>query len=114
MVKSKGTLLKKETQLIEESFSKPVLIVFTRSQSGSSELLMYVVDQIKNRFKEQIVIEEFPDNATNFIAKTFVGNSSPSLLILKDGGVVSDYVGLVSRKTLEKKLNELLSLEVRK
>lgn len=107
MFNNKNTVKKTEAQLIQESFQKPVLIVFLHSESGTSELMMYVINQVKKAFNQQIIVEVFTDNETNFIAKTFVENLSPSLLIIKNGSVVENYVGLVSRKKLEAKLNEI-------
>lgn len=108
MLNSKQTSRKSEAQLIEESLRKPVLIVFLYSESGTSELMMHVVNQVKQVFGQKITIEVFTDNYTNFITKTYVENSSPSLLILKNANVVENYVGLVSRKKLEAKLNEII------
>ncbi|MCX7796910.1 MAG: thioredoxin [bacterium] len=88
--------------------SLPVLVDFWAEWCMPCKMLSPIVEDISQELSDKIKVvkvnvDENPDLATSYGIQAI-----PTLLIFKDGSVVGEIVGYVSKKALKDKLEEVI------
>ena len=69
-----------------------------------------IIEKLKEEYAEKIIFETIDIDENVEIAKEFKIMAVPTLIIEKNGVVVSRSVGITSKKSLETKINKLLKV----
>ncbi|MBC7321046.1 thioredoxin [bacterium] len=86
----------------------PVLVDFWAEWCMPCKMLSPIVEEISRELSDKIKVvkvnvDENPDLATSYGIQAI-----PTLLVFKDGNVVGEIVGYISKKTLKDKLEEVI------
>ena len=88
---------------------KPVLLEVRDDKSCCSPLIVPVISKIENEFDNSIKIERIDyETHKEFLQKLNV-ESFPTIVLLKDGKVMKQINGTISRRNLNSLVMELLS-----
>ena len=69
-----------------------------------------IIEELKEKYGEKIIFEDIDIDKNEKIANKFKVMAVPTLIIEKNGVVVSRSVGITSKKSLETKINKLLKV----
>lgn len=86
----------------------PVLVDFWAEWCMPCKMLSPIVEEISQDLSDKLKVvkvnvDENPDLATNYGIQAI-----PTLLVFKDGNVVGEIVGYISKKALKDKLEEII------
>lgn len=103
-----------QQQVIDKSFSQPVLVDFWASWCGPCQTLGPIIEQIAEEQKDQWTLvklstEEQPDIATQYEVK-----SIPNVKLFHNGQVIAEFAGALPRTSILKWLEEHLPSEQKK
>ncbi len=89
-----------EKEAIEASKTKPVLVDFFASWCTPCKMQGPIVDELAGEIGDKAVVGKLDTEANPAIAEHFGVMSIPTLLVLREGKVVEQLVGLQSKSAL--------------
>lgn len=111
MMKKKASLLK----LTNENFNHrvlenvlPVLVLFSASWSGSSDILTPIIEELALEFSGKVISAKIDTDKYSEICLKFGIEAVPTLLFFKNGRVVDRLTGVISKSEVANKLKALL------
>lgn len=101
--------------LNEDNFQKeiieskiPVLVDFWASWCGPCKMISPIIDEISKEYAGKLKVSKVNVDDNPQIASKFGIMSIPTILFFKDGQVVDQITGAVSKKVLKNKIDEIL------
>jgi len=111
---AKGTIFMKPIHVTEATFEnevsqsdKPVLIDFWATWCGPCRALSPVLDEIAAENGERFKIAKVDVDQNPGLASNFRVRSIPTLLFVKDGKLVDQQIGAISKKEIVKRLEAI-------
>lgn len=86
----------------------PVLVDFFAEWCGPCKMVAPVIEDIAKEYKEKIKVAKVDVDTASSTATHYGIMSVPTLMIFKDGKVVSQSIGAMSKFELKNKLKEVL------
>jgi len=94
-----------ETEVVQASMRRPVLVDFYADWCYPCKLLDPVIREVAHDLRDHAVIGKL-DTDRNLMARRFGINKIPAIFIIKDGEIKNAFYGGVTKETLVKALRE--------
>ncbi len=94
------------SEVIEASKNKPVLVDFFASWCGPCQIQGPIVDEVSDEFAEKGVIGKLNTENAMEIANQFGIMSIPTVIIFRNGQPVERFTGVQEKETLLQSLNK--------
>jgi len=108
-VKNKAIILTNENfnhRVLENVL--PVMVLFSASWSGSSDIMTPIIEQLALEFSSKLAFAKIDADKYGEISVKLGIDSVPTLLFFKNGRVVDRLTGVISKGKLGEKLKSLL------
>ena len=86
--------------------TKPALLDFNATWCGPCKMIAPIIEEIANE-NPDLVVGAVDVDMQPMLAARFQVRSIPTVLLLKDGNVVKQFVGAQSKETYQKAIDEL-------
>ncbi|RLC36905.1 thioredoxin [Candidatus Falkowbacteria bacterium] len=97
-----------QVEVMEASKEKPVLIDFFAAWCGPCKIQGPMVDEVAQAMGDKAVVGKLDTETSHQTASKFGVMSIPNLIIIKDGKVVENFVGLQPKESLIATLEKYL------
>lgn len=97
-----------ESQVIEASKEKPVLVDFFASWCGPCKMQGPIVDELAGEIGDKALVGKLDTEASPETAEHFGIMSIPTLLVFRNGQIVEQMIGLQSKTALISAINKHL------
>lgn len=97
-----------QKEAVEASNTKPVLIDFFASWCGPCKMQGPIVEELAGEIGDKAVVGKLDTEASPATAEHFGIMSIPTLIILRNGKIVEQMVGLQSKQALKASLEKNL------
>ena len=109
MTKVKSKVTKEEKKVRTEEKNEIVLKDFYAKWCAPCKMQDSIIKSLKEKFGDKVKFETINIDKESEQADRFKIRAVPTLIIQKNGVVVNRFVGVTSKKILEKELNNLLT-----
>ncbi len=97
-----------ETQVIEASRTKPVLVDFWATWCGPCKMLSPLVEQLAGEQSDKLSVTKIDVDANNAVSSRFQIMSIPTLILFKDGKPVKQLVGYMPKDRILSQIQQYL------
>ena len=97
-----------QSEVVEASKDKPVLVDFWAAWCGPCRLQGPIVSQVSEEMAGKAIVGKLDTEQNQKIAAQFGIMSIPTLLIFKDGKVVENFIGLQPKEVLVEVLKKYI------
>ena len=106
-----GAVLLTEANFQSEVLSspQPVLVDFWATWCGPCKVIAPVVEEIATEYQGRVKVAKLDVDTAPALAQKYGVQAIPTLMFFKDGKVIDQSLGLVSKRELQGKLEKLLS-----
>src|SRR5690606_21585864 len=102
------TMENAQSQLIEESFTRPIVVDFWADWCAPCKSLMPVLEKIATEYLGAFLLAKVNADTQNAIAGQFGVRSLPTVMLIKDGQPVDGFVGAKSEAEVREFLAKYL------
>ncbi|MFL0810670.1 MAG: thioredoxin [Agarilytica sp.] len=102
------TLENAQSQLIEESFQRPVVIDFWASWCEPCKQLMPVLEKLADEYDGQFLLAKVDSDELQMVASQFGVRSLPTVMVMKDGQPVDGFTGVQPEPQIREILDKYL------
>ena len=88
--------------------SKPTVIDFWAEWCGPCRTIAPIVEELAEEYADRVNIGKCDVDSADDVVATYRVRNIPTLVFIKDGNVVGNHVGAISRNDLVAKIEELL------
>ena len=98
-----------ETQVIEASKSKPVLVDFWAEWCGPCKMLAPTVEKVANEYEGKAKFVKLNIDDNNQVAQRYGIKGIPTLILFKNGSEADRTVGLTSKDNIARMIDRVLA-----
>lgn len=91
-----------------QSAKKPVLVDFFAFWCPACQVLNPILEELENEFEEKVIFFKVNVEMAPNVCQKFGINPIPSVILFKNGKIISEFVGVKSKEEIKKWLEENL------
>ena len=91
----------------------PVLVVFEADWSGTCDIMTPIMESLCQEFKNRVKIGIIDIDHCRKLAQEYRVNGIPALFFFNNGEIVEHLTGLLPRKVIVDKINDIISSDIR-
>ncbi len=88
--------------------SKIEVIDFFASWCGPCRIMKPAIEEIEKQYEDKLTLHKYDIDENQEIAQKYSVMSIPTVLILKEGKVINQFVGAQSKETLTKAIDSVI------
>src|SRR5512138_1107569 len=97
-----------ETEAVEASKTKPVLVDFWASWCPPCRMMAPIIEELAKEYEGKAFVGKYNVEESAGVAEKMGVQSIPAFFILKDGKVADQWVGAMEKSEVAKKLDKAL------